>query len=119
MRITSEQANGEVIGNDQIVHASGYSEGREPVALRSAGGVEINEIAPTVGPNTPSIGRAWRRGRNRCFSFNTFTFGFFSEGWWWWNRWKWNNTLLDLEHSVSEVKSLHIRRGEADFIKGG
>src|SRR5271166_6377589 len=97
---------------DEVVNSRRHTSGGEIVTLCSAGAVEMNEIAPAIGPDTPAVGWAWLRGGRWCFSFATFTFGnFFTRGRWWWNwcdrRDKASHALLDLEHPVSEVKSLH------------
>src|SRR5271165_970772 len=107
---------------DEIVNSRGHTSGGEIVTLCSAGAVEMNEVTPTIRPYAPSIGWTWLRCRRWCFSFDSFTFGnFFTRGSWWWS---WRNrrdkacsALLDLEHSISEVKSLHIGSREADLIE--
>ena len=107
---------------DQRVNSSGHTSGGEIVTLCSAGAVEMNEVTPTIRPYAPSIGWTWQRGRWGCFSFDAFTFGnFFTRGRWWWSwrdgRDKASHALLDLEHSITKVKSLHIGCRKADLIK--
>src|SRR5271165_3074579 len=104
---------------DEIINSRRHAAGREIIA---AGVVEMNEIAPAIRPDSPAIGWSWLQGRWWRFSFDAFTFSnFFTSRSWWWSRCdrrdKASHALLNLEHSVSEVKSLHVGSGKADLIE--